>query len=1180
MLLDGAIRADGGDSWYVGGGYENAAGSGGGIRLDVGTLEGAGIISADGGTVTSGAGGAGGGGRIAIYWWNAQNLDPAGITATGGTSAPGAAGAGTVHVAESEAPTDLVVAVDAAPVSAVLGQTILVSWTVTNQGSLPTTDAWADHVYLSADPVWDAGDRLLAAVDASARLPLAGHAAYGVTAAVTGGGWLVPNLPAAGQITLRVEVTPDLNVPSGGEFATSVTAYTTGSPTHLDRVRAVTRSTGGVQPDLAPLPGATPAEADFGQTLALAWTVANAGPGGALRSWTDAVYLSADDVWDAGDTLLASRPAPDTSPLAAGGSYLRQADVTVPNTTGGPHWLIFVTDTAATQPEADEANNAVAVAIDLHGPDLEVAEILGPVLAPTDGQVVTLTARIANTGTGEARGGFYVRFEVDGSLLGRQFVADAVPAGETIEVAQAWTARPGAHTVRVVVDDGGAVYELDDTDNAATLALPEVATADLAVTDVTWLPAAVTDSDTVVFTATLTSAAAATLRNFVVRFQVGGQTIGTQTITGGLGAGQAAQATASWAARPGDYTVVVTVDSTGAVAEADEGNNTLWAALPTISDETPPVVTNLAPTDGQTVRGTVPLAATATDNAGVTGYLFETSDDGLAWTVLGSSAGGTLAWDTGARADGGVQVRVTASDAAGHTATLIHTYVVDNTAPGALALSAAADQFAVVLSWPATAATDFAYYRLYRSETSGGPYTTINGAMTQTTFADRGVTVGTPYYYVLRVFDAVGNASDASAEAWAAPLPDGTVPTITAFSPAAGTRAAGVFHLSASATDNVGVAIYTFEFSDDGGATWQMIASGAASAADWNVSALPTGPVTVRVTAADAQGNASSLQRSLHVDHDGPDQPQNLRTTAGQVRVTVAWDAVLTPDFHHFVLYRAAGGGAMETHVASTTSTVFVDREVDFGVEYAYRVVAVDDLGNPSAPSADATVAPLADTTPPAVQTLSPAGGAYLRGVATLAATALDNVRVTSFVFEVAPAGTGAWTLVGQDDAPAPAGADRWSGSAAWDTSALPEGEYDVRVTAVDYGGNTHTVTATLANPSAAETDPANDTASAQVAVNLAPVANAGADREADWNAAVAFGPGASHDDDGLVTAYAWDFGDGATSGHASPTHAYQMPGAYTVTLTVTDTPTSWSRTCSGRRLTWATATRSSSRWS
>ncbi|QGQ20154.1 PKD domain-containing protein [Cellulomonas sp. JZ18] len=44
-----------------------------------------------------------------------------------------------------------------------------------------------------------------------------------------------------------------------------------------------------------------------------------------------------------------------------------------------------------------------------------------------------------------------------------------------------------------------------------------------------------------------------------------------------------------------------------------------------------------------------------------------------------------------------------------------------------------------------------------------------------------------------------------------------------------------------------------------------------------------------------------------------------------------------------------------------------------------------------------------------------------------------------------------------------------------------------------------------------------------------------------------------SSDADGAVSAWAWDFGDGATASGRSAEHAYATPGTYTVTLTVTD---------------------------
>ena len=45
----------------------------------------------------------------------------------------------------------------------------------------------------------------------------------------------------------------------------------------------------------------------------------------------------------------------------------------------------------------------------------------------------------------------------------------------------------------------------------------------------------------------------------------------------------------------------------------------------------------------------------------------------------------------------------------------------------------------------------------------------------------------------------------------------------------------------------------------------------------------------------------------------------------------------------------------------------------------------------------------------------------------------------------------------------------------------------------------------------------------------------------------------AATDADGTVDAHAWDFGDGATSSQANPSHTFSTPGPHDVTLTVTD---------------------------
>ena len=75
-----------------------SGGSGGGIRIDVGTISGSGSISANGSAGGGTVGGGGSGGRIAIYYQNATGFN-FGSVSTFGTTGPNStnAGAGTVY---------------------------------------------------------------------------------------------------------------------------------------------------------------------------------------------------------------------------------------------------------------------------------------------------------------------------------------------------------------------------------------------------------------------------------------------------------------------------------------------------------------------------------------------------------------------------------------------------------------------------------------------------------------------------------------------------------------------------------------------------------------------------------------------------------------------------------------------------------------------------------------------------------------------------------------------------------------------------------------------------------------------------------------------------------------------------------------------------------------------------
>ena len=89
------------------------------------------------------------------------------------------------------------------------------------------------------------------------------------------------------------------------------------------------------------------------------------------------------------------------------------------------------------------------------------------------------------------------------------------------------------------------------------------------------------------------------------------------------------------------------------------------------------------------------------------------------------------------------------------------------------------------------------------------------------------------------------------------------------------------------------------------------------------------------------------------------------------------------------------------------------------------------------------------DTTLPTGSLTAPGAGAAVAGSAvTVSSNSADALSgVLNALFEVSPAAAGTWTTIGVADTSAPY-------SVAWDTTALGDGDYDLRVTTRDVAGN------------------------------------------------------------------------------------------------------------------------------
>ena len=71
------------------------------------------------------------------------------------------------------------------------------------------------------------------------------------------------------------------------------------------------------------------------------------------------------------------------------------------------------------------------------------------------------------------------------------------------------------------------------------------------------------------------------------------------------------------------------------------------------------------------------------------------------------------------------------------------------------------------------------------------------------------------------------------------------------------------------------------------------------------------------------------------------------------------------------------------------------------------------------------------------------------------------------------------------------------------------------------------------------------------VVVDESPIAEAGPDLKVCANTDVHFDGSGSHDFDGVVNRFTWDFGDGNVGGGEKPVHVFRKPGSYRVLLTI-----------------------------
>ena len=429
---------------------------------------------------------------------------------------------------------------------------------------------------------------------------------------------------------------------------------------------------------------------------------------------------------------------------------------------------------------------------------------------------------------------------------------------------------------------------------------------------------------------------------------------------------------------------------------------------------------------------------------------FECDLDGGGWAACSTP------FTTPSLADGSHTLKARATDAAGNTdaSEVTFTWLVDATAPTGSITSPAngADVGGTIVLASNSAdagGSGVATVVFQRSPASAGSWTSQAASWDTTAQADGD--------YDLRVV-TTDNAGNAFTSAVITVTVDNTDPTLLVVAPnPVNLATADPATVSATATDDgSGIANVRFDqCAEDSPAcvsdSWVLLGvdTGAPYEASWPIPS--DGPRLLRVRATDNAGKQKTELVLITVDRirpsgslTAPAAGANLRGAAVVLAATASDTAPGTVNTVTFQRSPAGAGSWTDISIDSSAPyTGTLDTTVLSDGLYDLRVFTTDAAGN--AEAAPATIQVRVDNTLPTGAVTAPAAGANVRGTITLTGNSADSGSgVATVQFQRSPAGAGTWT----------------NQAASFDTTAVADGLYDLRVTTTDNAGNAFTSTA------------------------------------------------------------------------------------------------------------------------
>ncbi len=404
--------------------------------------------------------------------------------------------------------------------------------------------------------------------------------------------------------------------------------------------------------------------------------------------------------------------------------------------------------------------------------------------------------------------------------------------------------------------------------------------------------------------------------------------------------------------------------------------------ISTEPDTFEPVITDFTPYFGY-FKEVIPLKFTVSDDYIINSIKIQTSPDEIEWsdavTLKAKTPSKTVSFEyslyLGQFEEGPLYVRGIAYDGYGNETPINHAttyqYVVDRTAPdaptgvrGDSATPEEHDLCYVNVSWnPITGDNSMRHYNVYRSDSEGGAFKLIKGAVQAINTYDYNVEYGKTYYYKVEAVDYAGNISPKSQAVSCKVKDDEDIPVIHNAYPVDGSYIGAKSRVvSIAASDNARLDTIKVEYKTNAllssWKTLREITGNARNSCELQVT-LPMDEfddnteVTLRITAADASGNQAEEKEFTYTVDKKAAEIKGLALTKTYSNVYTASWTTDDEDVNCFYIYKKTSNDKdyilfdkVEAQVGKTNYSYTDDEAAISDRLVRYKIESYDRVGN------------------------------------------------------------------------------------------------------------------------------------------------------------------------------------------------------------------------------------------